>query len=265
MSLIANIEHLHVCAGIEAVAVLSPGLPRSFRGNEQWCQVLDTALRLFTLTSEPSIRMVVGNFTLLIQREGQETVGVVLPTGHAIAKSLRRMIRRMSRKNRSPISQSQMAHKQAETMAHRDIPRPLAHGGPNPMGPGPNPMGPGPNQMGPGPMPQHMQGGMGPMGPMGPGPGMRPPMGPPNMMPPQGHMPGMMPGGMMPPPPPGMVGAPLSGMMGMPHPNHPGMGGGGMMEQQKPRPMAPRDPNHDENGKSIHDGPDHKEGNIHHY
>ena len=52
-------------------------------------------------TSQTSVSVVVGVLgdTLV---EGDETVGVVIPTGHAIAKSLRRMIRRMSRKPRGP-------------------------------------------------------------------------------------------------------------------------------------------------------------------
>jgi hypothetical protein len=47
--------------------------------------------------------LVVGKHTIVVQKESDETVAVVLPTGHAIAKSLRRMIRRMARKDRGPI------------------------------------------------------------------------------------------------------------------------------------------------------------------
>jgi hypothetical protein len=218
MSLIANIEHLHVCGGIEAVAVVSPNQPRSFRGNDQWCQVLDTALRLFALTSEPSIRMVVGNFTLLIQREGPEIVGIVLPTGHAIAKSLRRMIRRMARKNRSPVTQNQMVSKHQEAITHMNVPRPVISQGTPPM-PMPMPM----HMQGNSQMPMHMQGnaqmsmqnhGQMPM----PGPGMRPPMPP--QMSHGGMMGGPQPGPHSNPmgghaPMPGVVGSPLSGMSGM--------------------------------------------------
>lgn len=101
MSLSANIDHLAIAAGIEAV-VVDTGT-REYRGDEQWYRVLDGALDLFRRTDEKSIRLVVGKHTIVVQKESEETVAVVLPTGHAIAKSLRRMIRRMARKDRGPL------------------------------------------------------------------------------------------------------------------------------------------------------------------
>jgi intracellular sulfur oxidation DsrE/DsrF family protein len=106
MSLHANIEHLAAAQGIEAVAVFNPSGPREVRGDERWTAVLDAALNLLGKTEEPTIRLVVGKHTVVVQTEKDETVAVVLPTGHAIAKSLRRMIRRMSRKIRAPLPQS---------------------------------------------------------------------------------------------------------------------------------------------------------------
>jgi hypothetical protein len=103
MSLRANIEHLVAAQGIEAVAVVSPAGPREFRGDDRWGPVLDGAIALLQKTDEPTIRLVVGKHTVVVQTEKEETVAVVLPTGHAIAKSLRRMIRRMSRKVRAPL------------------------------------------------------------------------------------------------------------------------------------------------------------------
>ena len=103
MSLLANIDHLAIAAGIEAV-VVDAGT-REYRGDESWQPVLDGALELFNRADEKSIRLVIGSHTIVVQREGTESVGVVLPTGHAIAKSLRRMIRRMARKNRGPLVQ----------------------------------------------------------------------------------------------------------------------------------------------------------------
>ena len=101
MSLSANIEHLAVASGIEAVSVETT--ERDFRGSESWKAVLEGALDLFAKTEESSIRLVVGKHTVVVQRESAETVAVVLPTGHAIAKSLRRMIRRMAKKDRGPL------------------------------------------------------------------------------------------------------------------------------------------------------------------
>lgn len=101
MSLLANIDHLAVAAGIEAVVVDAGS--RDYRGAQTWYPVLDGALDLFKRCEEKSIRLVVGKHTIVVQRESDETVAVVLPTGHAIAKSLRRMIRRMARKDRGPV------------------------------------------------------------------------------------------------------------------------------------------------------------------
>ena len=107
MSLRANIEHLGSAQGIEAVAVMNPAGPREFRGEERWSPVLDGAIALLQKTDESTIRLVVGKHTVVVQTEKDETVAVVLPTGHAIAKSLRRMIRRMSRKVRAPLVRPQ--------------------------------------------------------------------------------------------------------------------------------------------------------------
>ena len=104
MSLRANIDHLAAAQGIVAVNVVSPVGPREMRGDDSWNPILDASLSLLEKTGEKTIRLVVGKHTIVMQVEGDETVGVVLPTGHAIAKSLRRMIRRMSRKPRGPLA-----------------------------------------------------------------------------------------------------------------------------------------------------------------
>lgn len=109
MSLRANIEHLAAAGGIEAVTVVS-GQDKDFRGDSSWQPVLEGALRLLEKTDENSIRVVIGDHTMVVQSEGEETVGVVLPTGHAIAKSLRRMIRRLSRKARGPVVRPALQH-----------------------------------------------------------------------------------------------------------------------------------------------------------
>lgn len=104
MSLIANLEHLATAPGVVAVTVDAPGAQRAFRGAESWSPVLDAALSLFAKTEEDTIRLVIGPHTVIVQREHGQNVAVVLPTGHAIAKSLRRMIRRLSRKERGPVA-----------------------------------------------------------------------------------------------------------------------------------------------------------------
>lgn len=103
MSLLANMEHLAAASGVVAVTIDSPQHPRAFRGVESWAPVLDAALALFDKTDEDTIRLVIGQHTIIVQKEHGQTVAVVLPTGHAIAKSLRRMIRRLSKKERGPL------------------------------------------------------------------------------------------------------------------------------------------------------------------
>ena len=106
MSLEANIEHLKSAHGIEDVLVRSASAERSFRGEDRWNPILDQALDLFSICGQASMRLVVGTHTIVVQKEGSEIAAVALPTGHPIAKSLRRMIRRMSRKVRPPIERA---------------------------------------------------------------------------------------------------------------------------------------------------------------
>ncbi len=103
MTLRANIDHLAAAPGIVAVTVADPAGSFEFRGEASWNPILSAAMGLLKKTDESTIRLVVGQHTVVLQGEGDETVAVVLPTGHAIAKSLRRMIRRMSRKVRAPV------------------------------------------------------------------------------------------------------------------------------------------------------------------
>jgi hypothetical protein len=126
MSLRANIEHLAAAQGIVAVSVVSPTGPRELRGDESWTPILDASLSLLEKTGEKTIRLVVGKHTIVMQVEGDETVGVVLPTGHAIAKSLRRMIRRMSRKPRGPLTRP-VTGTSPQLNAPGGAPAPAAH------------------------------------------------------------------------------------------------------------------------------------------
>lgn len=132
MSLRANIDHLAAAQGIEAVTVDVHG-DAQFRGAPKWQAVLDGALSLLRLTQEKTIRIVVGDHTAVVQTEGEETVAVVLPTGHPIAKSLRRMIRRMAKKDRGPI----------RAAPERTVQNgPPAANRPNPANPSPTPSWP---------------------------------------------------------------------------------------------------------------------------
>lgn len=99
MSLRANINHLAAASGIKATIVTST-LPTEYRGEPHWRPLLDASVDLLLKTGEPTIRLHVGDQSIVVQAEGTETAAVVFPTGHPIAKSLRRMVRRMARKAR---------------------------------------------------------------------------------------------------------------------------------------------------------------------
>src|SRR5690606_21238341 len=101
MSLLNNIEHLAITDGIISVAVCVD--KRQYSGDDQWHRIIDKAIDTFASTDEPSIRLVIGKHTIIVQKEGNETIGIVMLTGHAIAKSIRRMIRRMHRRDREPL------------------------------------------------------------------------------------------------------------------------------------------------------------------
>lgn len=107
MNLSKNIDHLSETSGIEAVVVqVSHQGKREYRGNDKWFSILEGALDLFQRTNEPNIRLICGDRTVSVQKEGDETAATVIPTGHVVSKSLRRLIRRMAKKDRGPLEKS---------------------------------------------------------------------------------------------------------------------------------------------------------------
>lgn len=101
MSFYANREHIARTPGIEAAAIVdSLNLLRAHVGDASWKALLDAALDLQRLT-EHEIKLCVGKHTIVVQRANTETIAVAFPTGHAIAKSLRRLLRSMAKRVRS--------------------------------------------------------------------------------------------------------------------------------------------------------------------
>lgn len=141
MSLTANIDHLVHANGIDAALVRTLESPETFRGLENWQRTLGAALDVFALTEESSVRIVVGKHTVVVQRERHETVAVALPTGHPMAKSLRRMIRRMAKKKRGPLVTEETLQRGAPLSQPQTIERPEApgRGGLTPQRPEPSP------------------------------------------------------------------------------------------------------------------------------
>lgn len=109
MSLAANIEHLRAAPGVVAVMIDAPA---TYRGPDTWSPICAAGLQLLALTGEHSLRVSVGQHAILVQRERNHTVAVVIPAGHAVAKSLRRLIRRLAARERGsprPPAQAPLA------------------------------------------------------------------------------------------------------------------------------------------------------------
>jgi hypothetical protein len=96
----AKLQQLSETPGIEAVVVRRPSARVDF-GAAKWHTFLAGAIDLLALTDETALRLIVGKHTITVQRSGEETIAVVLPTGHPIAKSLHRIIRRAARKEKT--------------------------------------------------------------------------------------------------------------------------------------------------------------------
>ena len=63
----------------------------SFTG--PWGQVLRQAIALRAAAGEDSITIVTGPNTIIVQKHGSSVAAVAMPTGHPLAKSIRRMLR----------------------------------------------------------------------------------------------------------------------------------------------------------------------------
>jgi hypothetical protein len=63
--------------------------------------LLGRALGLLAATDEPAIRLVLGDRTVLVQREGSHAAVASWSTGHDVSKSIRRTIRRLAERKRA--------------------------------------------------------------------------------------------------------------------------------------------------------------------
>jgi len=117
MSLLANIEHLVAVPGIVAAAVQAPGRPTLHGGSEGYAGILEAALQLIGRTDQSTVRLMLGRNTIVVQSEGEERVAVVLPMGHVVAKSLRRLIRRLAHRDRGPLAAGPPSANEAPTVS----------------------------------------------------------------------------------------------------------------------------------------------------
>lgn len=68
-----------------------------FAGEQRWENEIRTTLHLLDISNAPTLRVTIGEHTI-VAREG---VAVVIPTGHAVAKSLQRTLSRFAAKLRN--------------------------------------------------------------------------------------------------------------------------------------------------------------------
>lgn len=102
MSLIKNVDHLFATRGISAV-VVHQGDQRVRRGEDRWTSILSAAIELRDICDQDSIRITLAEHSVVIQREKDQTAAVLMRSGDPVAKSLKRMIRRMAARVRPPI------------------------------------------------------------------------------------------------------------------------------------------------------------------
>ena len=79
---------------ILASVIARADLPELAAGSAAWHPLLKVSLTLLAMTDANHIRIAVDTHTLIIQRERDSIVGVVIVTGDPIGKSIHRMIRR---------------------------------------------------------------------------------------------------------------------------------------------------------------------------
>ena len=123
MSLIRNVDHIFATRGIGAVVVVH-GQERAERGDPEWTSLLRAALALRELAEQPSIRVTLAEHSIVVQREGEQCAAILMISGDPVAKSLKRMIRRMAARVRPPLKESEPSHSPAPSPeAHYDSSR----------------------------------------------------------------------------------------------------------------------------------------------
>jgi hypothetical protein len=91
--------------GIVAVLDMTgePGSEPSWVGDDRWKSIVMEAVRLRQIANEPSVRVLVGDYAVLVSGDERHVVGVVFIKGHPVVKSVVRMVRQLLR----PSSQGQ--------------------------------------------------------------------------------------------------------------------------------------------------------------
>lgn len=93
----ANIERIAKAFGVVAVRV--DGADQRFLGDDEWRSFTRFSLEAFDQTREPRMKTISGKHSIFIHQHGPESIAVVIVTGHALAKCIHRIIRKMAAKS----------------------------------------------------------------------------------------------------------------------------------------------------------------------
>ena len=101
----SKLERVHGHDGIVAVlgmdkAAIERGEP-SWVGEDRWREVAMAAVQLLRLSKQPQIRVLVGDYAVLVSGDEDDIVGVVFVKGHPVVKSVVRMLRQLLRHARN--------------------------------------------------------------------------------------------------------------------------------------------------------------------
>lgn len=118
-----NIEHILATDGIEAVLVVdtTTDTERYLAGplwsGELTKEIMADAIALarkverlrpeMVGTPMPTARVMLTHHTLMLERHGDEIAAVIYPTGHPLAKSIRRLLKRTASRDRGPLRRGQ--------------------------------------------------------------------------------------------------------------------------------------------------------------
>lgn len=137
MQLLKSLDHLATHAGILAVsaALDKPG-PRAFTyaGAERWHPLLAACTAMLDHTAEGSIRVLLGQHTVVVQREHGQIAAVCFETGDAVAKSVHRMVRYAAR----PEGRKSDRAAEVERVMSRPDPAPVKPAPAAPVAPSPS-------------------------------------------------------------------------------------------------------------------------------
>lgn len=101
-----QIDKMVTTDGILAACIVEPDkhLRCAAKNGDQdkWTKIFQGLSSVLDLSDDDDVRVILGNRTITMMRDGTRIIGATTPVGHPIAKSLRRMMRRAVRRHAKP-------------------------------------------------------------------------------------------------------------------------------------------------------------------